>query len=82
MRTKVEKELTDRLLAEGIIQPVQFRIGQPPGPIVLVIKEEGNVRIPGDHKVTITKVAKTDKYPIPRMDDPFALLSGGKKFSK
>ena len=51
-------------------------------PIVPVIKEEGNVRIRGDHKVTIKKVAKIDKYPTPRMDDLFALLSGGKKFSK
>ena len=79
LRTKVEKEL-DRLLAEGIIQPVQF--SDWAAPIVPVIKGDGSVRICGDYKVTINKIARIYKYPIPRIDDLFASLSGGKKFSK
>ena len=46
------------------------------------MKGDGNVRICGDYKVTINKAAKIDKYPIPRIDDLFASLSGGKKFTK
>ena len=79
LRAKVEKEL-DRLRAEGIIQPVQF--ADWAAPIVPVIKTDGSVRICGDYKVTVNKAAKIDKYPIPRIEDLFASLSGGRKFSK
>ena len=79
LRAKVEKELY-RLHAEGIMQPTQF--SDWAAPIVPVIKGDGNVRICGDYKVTINKAAKIDKYPIPRIDDLFASLSGGKKFTK
>ena len=41
-----------------------------------------NVRICGDYKVTINKVAKLDGYPLPRIDDIFSRLSGGTVFSK
>lgn len=40
------------------------------------------IRICGDYKVTINQSAKIDKYPIPRIDDLFTSLSGGKQFSK
>ena len=75
----MEKELA-RLEADGIIQLVQFSWWA--APIVLVIKQDGSIRICGDYKVTVNLAAKTDSYPIPRIEDLFASLSGGKNFSK
>ena len=46
------------------------------------MKSDGNVRIRGDYKITINKAAKINKYPIPRIEDLFASLSGGKHFTK
>ena len=51
-------------------------------PIVPVIKRDGSVRICGDYKVTVNRVAKVDSYPLPRIDDLFASLAGDKLFSK
>ena len=79
LRTKVEEELA-RLEANGVIQPRQF--SRWAAPIVPVVKQDGSIRICGDYKVTINSVAKTDSYPIPRIEDLFASLSGGKTFSK
>ena len=73
-----ETEL-DRLQAQGIIEPVQF--SEKAAPIVPVIKSDGSVRICGDYKVTVNRVAKLDKYPLPLIDDLFASLAGGKRFT-
>ena len=35
-----------------------------------------------DYKVTVNKIAKIDKYPLPHIDDILSSLSGGKTFSK
>ena len=79
LREKVEQELA-RLQQQGIIEPVPFSDWATP--IVPVVKRDGSVRICGDYKVTVNQVAKLDKYPIPRIEDLFASLSGGQKFSK
>ena len=78
LREKIETEL-DRLQAQGIIEPVQF--SEWAAPIVPVIKSDGSVRICGDYKVTVNRVAKLDKYPLPLIDDLFASLAGGKRFT-
>ena len=78
-RKRVEKEL-ERLQALDIIQPVQFSDWATP--IVPVMKNDGGVRICGDFKSTVNRAARLDKYPIPRIEDLFALLAGGKTFSK
>jgi len=36
----------------------------------------------GDYRVTINKAVKVDAYPLPKVEDLFAALSGGKYFSK
>ena len=69
----------DWLQAQGIIEPVQF--SEWAAPIVPVIKNDGSVRICGDYKVTVNRVAKLDKYPLPLIDDLFASLAGGKRFT-
>ena len=67
----------DRLVAEGIIEPVQFADWAVP--IVPVLEQDKvSVRICGDFKLTINQASKLDRYPIPRIEDLFAKLAGGK----
>ena len=75
----VENEL-NRLESEGIIEPVQF--SDWAAPFIPVLKPDGSVRICGDYKLTVNKAAKLDPYPLPRIEDLFARLAGGKKFTK
>ena len=63
-----------------MIEPVQF--SRWAAPIVPVLKQDGSLRICGDYKVTVNRAAKTDYFPLPRIDDLFASLAGGKAFSK
>ena len=79
LKEKIETEL-ERLQVQGIIEPVQF--SKWAAPIVPVIKSDRSVRICGDYKVTVNRVAKLDKYPLPLIDDLFASLAGGKRFTK
>lgn len=51
-------------------------------PIVPVPKAGGSVRICGDHKVTVNPVLQVDQHPVPKIEDLFASLAGGKKFTK
>ena len=51
-------------------------------PIVPVLKGDSRVRICGDYKVTVNRFARLDKYPIPRIEELFALLAGGQTFTK
>ncbi len=50
-------------------------------PIVAVPKRDGRLRLCGDYKVTVNLVLDVDQYPLPKPEDIFATLSGGKKFS-
>ena len=47
-----------------------------------MVKQDGNIRICGDYKLTTNAVAKTDPYLLPRNEDILASLSGGKLFTK
>ena len=78
LRRRVEREL-DHLYKSGVIEPMEFM--EWAAPIVPVIKSDGFVRICGDYKVTVNRVAKVDSYPLLRIDDPFASLAGVKLFS-
>ena len=64
MREKVDVEL-DHFHQQGIIEPVQF--SNWAAPVVPVLKQDGNVRIYGDNKLTVNAVAKLDTYPLPRI---------------
>ena len=79
MRKKVEEEL-ENLQRTGIISPVKY--SEWAAPIVPVIKRSGSVRICGDYKTTINPVSPVETYPLPRVQELFANLSGGKSFSK
>ena len=51
-------------------------------PIVAVPKKDGKFRICGDYKVTVNQALEIDQYPLPKPEDLFATLAGGKKFTK
>ena len=79
LKPKVEMELK-RLQQTGIIKPIEH--SDWAAPIVPVVKKDGSVRICGDYRLTVNCAAKPDTYPLPRVDDIFASLAGGKTFSK
>ncbi|XP_042150012.1 uncharacterized protein K02A2.6-like, partial [Ixodes scapularis] len=79
LQDKVAQEL-QRLQRDGIICPV--RTSEWAAPIVPVLKHDGRVRICGDFKVTVNPVTILEKYPVPRLEDLWAKLSGGVKFTK
>ena len=79
LQQKVDDEI-DRLLREDIIQPVE--ISEWAAPVVPIMKQDESIRLCGDYKVTVNKVADTDTYPIPRIGDLYAKLSGGTLFTR
>ena len=79
LRDSIEAELA-RLEEAKIISKVTH--SDWAAPIVAVPKKDGKLRLCGDYKVTINPVLEVDQYPLPRPDDLFATLSGGKIFSK
>jgi len=74
----VEEEL-DRLQKEGVRERVNY--SEWAALIVVIPKHEGCIRVCGDYKVTVNPVLDIDQYPLPKLDDIFANLSGGQKFT-
>ena len=60
--------------------PVNF--SEWAAPVVPVVKRDGSVRVCGDYKLTVNRAAKVDSYPLPRLEDIFTAVSGGRTFSK
>ena len=80
MRALVEEEL-DNLLKEGVISLVQY--ADWAAPIVPILKRDRkSVRICGDFKLTVNQASKLDRYPIPKIEDLFAKVNGGKVFTQ
>ena len=79
IKAAIDKEL-DELESSGIISKVTH--SDWAAPIVPVPKKNGRFRICGDYKVTINQALEVDQYPLPKPEDLFATLAGGKKFSK
>ncbi|KAL4009353.1 hypothetical protein ACER0C_003205 [Sarotherodon galilaeus] len=80
LRPKVEAEL-QRLEEQGILTKVEWSDWATP--IVSVSKKASDsVRICGDFKVSVNPVLRIDQYPLPRIEDIFTAVAGGKHFSK
>ena len=71
LQGKIEQEL-QRLENQEVLEKMEF--AEWAAPIVPVTKPDGSVRICGDYKVTVNKVAKLDTYPLHRIEDLFASL--------
>ena len=67
-------------MEEGILEPVQY--AEWAAPIVPVVKSDQSVRICGNFEQIINVASQVDRYPWPKMEDLFAMLSGGQIFSK
>ena len=66
---------------QGILTPVQH--ADWAAPIVPIMKaDQKSVRISRDFKQTVNKASPIDKYPIPKIEDLFAKMAGGQKFTK
>jgi len=79
LKQKIDHEL-DRLESEGLVERVKY--SKWASPIVPVLKSDGSVRICGDYKSTFNQAAVVDQYPIPKVEDLLAEMSGGKQWSK
>ena len=75
----VETEI-DRLEEIGVLGSVSY--SEWASQITIVTKPDGTVRICGDYKNTINPVIENDIYPLPSVDEVFAKVQGGKRFSK
>ena len=75
-----EKEL-ERLQEEGIISPIEYSPWAS-GVVPVAKRDTKDVRLCGDYKVTINPVIREDKFPLPRVEDIFAKMAGGKRVSK
>ena len=80
VRPKVKAEL-QRLEEQGIFTKVGWLDWATP--IVPVGKKTSdNVRLCGDFKASVNPVLRIDQYPLPRIDDIFASVAGGKPLLK
>ena len=79
LKDAIECEL-DKLVSQRIFRPVNHPKWSTP--TMPVVKKGSSIRICGDYKMTVNKVANCDKYPVPTSEDLLATLNGGQKFTK
>ncbi|KAI5729011.1 hypothetical protein M8J77_024174 [Diaphorina citri] len=77
LRPKVEDEIK-RLEGLKIIERTEH--SEWGTPVVPVLKKSGQVRLCADYKVTLNKFVMDERYPIPRIEDIFMKMKGGKVF--
>lgn len=51
-------------------------------PVVPLLKPDGDCRLCGDYKLTVHRFSTLKQYPIPKVEDLMAVLSGGRQFTK
>ena len=78
LKERIELEL-ERLTSIGVIESITH--SEWAAPIVPVIKSSGDVKICGDFKVTVNQCLDIEQYPLPRIEDLYAKLQGGQKFT-
>lgn len=79
LRAAVESEL-DKLVESGVLVKVNHSAWATP--IVPVPKTNNKVRLCGDYKVTVNPNLAIDDHPLPTIEELFANVAGGEKFTK
>ncbi|GFW10759.1 uncharacterized protein K02A2.6 [Trichonephila clavipes] len=79
LKGRVENEI-DRLEKEGIIEKVDR--SEWATPVVPVVKSDGSIRLCADYSVTLNPNLIVPQHPLPRLDEIFGSLNGGKQFTK
>ena len=79
LREAVSQEI-DTQVKESTLVPIKF--SRYATPIVIVPKSDGRVRICMDCRVTLNKCVETEHYPLPKIEDIFAMLSNCTHFCK
>ena len=79
LKESVEKEIND-LVNQGIL--IKVNRSEWATPIVPVKKSGNRVRLCGDYKLTVNKNLVIDEFPLPTIEELFANMAGGEKFSK
>jgi transposase InsO family protein len=79
LKNAIEEEL-DALEKKGVLERVDH--SEWATPVVAVPKGDGHIRLCWDYKVTLNPALEIDQYPLPKPEELFATLSGGKYFSK
>ena len=75
-KEEVQRQVQE-LLSKGLIRPSTSPLGSP---ILFVKKKDGTLRMVIDYR-SLNKITIKNKYPLPRIDDLFDRLQGGKYFS-
>ena len=79
IRLTTKGEELDRLVAVGILEPIES--SDWAAPIVQVIKsDKKSVRVCSDFRVTVNPVSGLNRYPIPKIEDLFATLKRSSLF--
>ncbi|PAA51290.1 hypothetical protein BOX15_Mlig005755g5 [Macrostomum lignano] len=73
------KDEIDKLLAEGIIEPVTF--SQWASPIVIVPKADGRLRLCVDYKQTLNPQLMKDSHPTPTPEEAFSTVAGCRMYT-
>ena len=79
LKSAVEETL-ERLENDGVLEKVSY--SEWAAPVVTVPKKDGTLRLCGDYRVSVNPALEVDQYPLPKLEDLLATLTGGKKFSK
>ncbi|XP_062713385.1 uncharacterized protein K02A2.6-like [Aedes albopictus] len=79
LRGAVEQEL-EKLVKDGVLEKVNHSAWATP--VVPVMKANNRVRLCGDYKITVNPNLVVDEHPLPTMEELFANVAGGDKFSK
>lgn len=79
IREIVEKEI-ESLVQNGVL--IKVNHSEWATPVVPVIKSQNRVRLCGDYKLTVNRNLLVDEHPLPTIDELFANMAGGVKFSK
>uniref|UniRef100_A0A914XU01 RNA-directed DNA polymerase n=1 Tax=Panagrolaimus superbus TaxID=310955 RepID=A0A914XU01_9BILA len=78
MRGPVEEKL-EKAVSSGVLIPVQHSQWATP---IVVVKKPNDIRICGDYKSTLNPMLDVNQYPLPKIEDMFHELNGGKWFIK